>query len=44
MCSIMSDLVISGIAIWQAQVIVVNLEIHKWQDELQQQRQPEISA
>lgn len=34
MCSIMSDFVISGIAIWQAQVIVVNLEIHKWQDEL----------
>lgn len=43
-CSIMSDFVIGCITIWQAQVIVLNLQIHKWQDELQQQGQPEVSA
>ena len=44
MCSIMSDFVIRGITVWQAQVVVVNLEIHKRQDQLQQQGQPEFSA
>ena len=44
MCSIMSDFVISSITIWQAQIVVINLEVHKWQDQLQQQGWLEFSA
>ena len=39
MSSIMRDFVISLVTIGQSQVIVLNLEVHKWQDELKHKTQ-----
>ena len=44
MSSIMRDFVISLVTIGQSQVIVLNLEVDKWQDELKHKTQNALQS